>query len=439
MRRTARSRVLAAAGIALAGSMALSACSAGSLGSSGHGTTLSFLVDNGDATVAMANQLATDFHAKYPDITIDVETRPAGTEGDNLIKTRLATGDMDDVFEYNSGSLFQAIAPKRNLVPVGDQPYVSTLDKNFVKTVTAGGTVYGAPWGTFTGGAILYNRSVYARLHLSVPKTWDQFMANNKKLKAAGVAPVIQTYGDTWTSQLFVLGDFHNVAAADPHFATDYTKNKAKYATTPAALKGFQHLQQVFDAGYLNSDFASAKVDTGLRELAQGTGAQYPILTNVVPQMIDNNPRAADNVGLFAIPGDDAATNGLTLWTPAGVYIPKTTTGAKLSAARKFLAYLASPAGCDSQSKAATPTGPYAVDGCTLPNDVPRATKDMQPYLDTPGASSLALEFLSPVKGPALEQICVEVGSGIRSARDGARLYDQDVTKEAQQLGLPGW
>jgi raffinose/stachyose/melibiose transport system substrate-binding protein len=43
------------------------------------------------------------------------------------------------------------------------------------------------------------------------------------------------------------------------------------------------------------------------------------------------------------------------------------------------------------------------------------------------------------VKGPALEQITVEVGSGIRSAADAAALYDKDVEKQAKQLGLPGW
>ena len=43
------------------------------------------------------------------------------------------------------------------------------------------------------------------------------------------------------------------------------------------------------------------------------------------------------------------------------------------------------------------------------------------------------------MKGPALEQITVEVGSGIRPAQDGAELYDQDVEKQAQQLGLEGW
>ena len=118
---------------------------------------------------------------------------------------------------------------------------------------------------------------------------------------------------------------------------------------------------------------------------------------------------------------------------------PTSTQGAKLDAAKKFLAFIASPAGCASAGTASTPVGPYAVKGCTLPADVTQVAKDTQPYLAREGGSSLALEFLSPIKGPALEQITVEVGSGIRPAADGAALYDQDVQKQAQQLGLPGW
>ena len=62
----------------------------------------------------------------------------------------------------------------------------------------------------------------------------------------------------------------------------------------------------------------------------------------------------------------------------------------------------------------------------------------MQTYFDE-DKQSPALEFLSPVKGPNLEQITVEIGSGIRAATDGAALYDEDVEKQAQQLGLEGW
>ena len=128
----------------------------------------------------------------------------------------------------------------------------------------------------------------------------------------------------------------------------------------------------------------------------------------------------------------------MTLWLPLAVYIPKTTEGAKLEAAKKFLAFIASPEGCEVSAKAYAPTGPYMLKGCELPADVPAAVKDLQPYVDE-GNVTPALEFLSPVKGPALEQITVEVGSGLRSAEDGAKLYDEDVKKQAQQLGLEGW
>jgi raffinose/stachyose/melibiose transport system substrate-binding protein len=74
------------------------------------------------------------------------------------------------------------------------------------------------------------------------------------------------------------------------------------------------------------------------------------------------------------------------------------------------------------------------------PNHTTQTTTDeaLVAYVDA-GKVTTALEFQSPIKGPALEQITVEVGSGLRSAQDGAALYDKDVKKQAQQLGLPGW
>ena len=67
-----------------------------------------------------------------------------------------------------------------------------------------------------------------------------------------------------------------------------------------------------------------------------------------------------------------------------------------------------------------------------------RAVKDVAAYIAS-GKSGPALEFLPPIKGPSLEQICVAIGSGQMTAEDGAKAYDDDVKKQAQQLGLPGW
>ena len=428
---------LGAGGLAL--SLALASCSAGGDSGSADGKVeLTYLVDNGEATVVTAEALAEAFEAENPDITIDVQTRPQGADGDNLIKTRLATGEMDDVFLYNSGSLFQALSPDDTLVNLDDQAWVDKLDENFVTTVSTENGVYGAPIGQSMAGAVLYNKDIYEQLGLEIPTTWDEFIANSEAIKAAGVAaPIVQTYGDTWTSQLFVLGDFNNVLAEDPDWAEKYTSNEAKYVDEPA-FAGFEHLEEAGKAGLFNEDFASAIYNDGVSMVATGAGAQYPMLTFAASQLMTSNPEAADVVGTFPLPGPDAETNGLTVWMPAGVYIPKSTEGDKLEAAKKFVEFLTTPESCDIQSESTAPQGPFVVEGCELPDDVPAMISDMQPYFDE-GKTNLALEFLSPIKGPALEQITVAVGSGITSAADGAAQYDEDVKKQAQQLGIEGW
>ncbi|MGC5173169.1 ABC transporter substrate-binding protein [Microbacterium sp. DT81.1] len=433
-----RRTIVAAAGV-FALALPLAACSGGDGGGGGEGgaNEISFLTQNTGTNVAVAEALIEAFEAENDDITVRLETQPAGTEGDNLIKTKLATGEMEDVFYYNSGSLFQAMNPDQNLVPLGDEAWAGDLIDTMKPVVSTDNGLYGAPFGATQAGAVVYNKKVYADLGLQVPTTWDEFAANNEAIKEAGITPVIQTYGDTWTSQLFVLGDFGNVLAQDPDWAEEYTAGNRKYVDEPA-LAGFANQQAGFEAGWWNEDFASALYDDGARMVATGEGAHYPILTGIVSTFQQNFPDELENIGVFPLPAQNAEDTKLTVWLPNAVYIPKTTEGDKLEAAKTFVAFLNSPEGCEIQTTVMVPSGPFATTACTLPDDVPGLLKDMQPYFDE-GNTNPALEFLSPIKGPNLENITVEVGSGIREAEDGAALYDADVVKQAQQLGLEGW
>jgi raffinose/stachyose/melibiose transport system substrate-binding protein len=398
---------------------------------------LSILIDNSADTVAMIENLVAKFEEQNPDISIEIETRPGGAEGDNIVKTRLATGQMNDIFLYNSGSLVQALAPAQTMVPLTDQPFLDRVLDSFEAAVTVNGEVYGIPTQTAMGGGILYNRGIYEELGLEIPLTWEDFMANNAAIAEAGYVPVIQTYRETWTSQLFVLADFYNVLAAEPDWADRYTANEIKYADSPIAMRGFEHLAEVYEAGYLNEDFGAATYDDGLRMIVEGEGAHYPMLTFAIAAIEATYPDGIDNVGFFAQPGESADSNGLTTWMPAGLYIPQST--GNQEQALDFLDFVASVEGCDAITEAVGATGPYLIEGCDLPDDVVPAVADMLPYFQEEGRSLPALEFLSPVKGPTLEQLTVEVGSGIRSPQDAAALYDQDVARQAQQLGLEGW
>jgi raffinose/stachyose/melibiose transport system substrate-binding protein len=277
---------------------------------------------------------------------------------------------------------------------------------------------------------------VYAELGLTVPKTWAEFIANSDKIKAAGKTAVIGSYKTTWTSQLFVLANHHNVQAQVPNFAQDYTANKAKFATTPAALRGFEMTSEAFKKGYMNKDFVATTYDGGLKMLAEGTGVQYPMLTHAIDALAQNYPDKVKDIGVFPVPSDNASINGFTVWMPSSFYINKKSKN--VEAAKKFIDFLVSPEGMKIYMTKSKANGPYVIKGVNVPDDAYDGIKEMQPYFDS-GKTAPALEFVSPVKGPNLESILIEVGTGQKSAADAAADYDKDVRKQAQQLNLPGW
>ncbi|GAA4359678.1 ABC transporter substrate-binding protein [Microbacterium rhizosphaerae] len=436
-----RKVVIATAALA-ALALPLAACSGGSGSSSSGGKVqISYLTQNDAANSAQGKALIQAFEKKYPNITVKMDTQPGGTQGDNLMKTKLSTGSMDDVFHYNSGSLFQALNPKTTMADLSNEAWVKDLDKNFTSVVSVDGKVYGAPVGTSFAGAILYNKKIYDKLGLKVPTTWDEFISNSEKIKASdpNVAPILQSYADTWTSQLLVLGDFANINAQDPKWADNYTNNKgdAKYVNEPA-FAGFEHTAEIKSKGLVNKDFASMTNAQAMDALAKGTGAQYPMLSASIATVEQNEPDAVNDIGVFAIPSANASDTSLTIWEPNGIYVSAKTSGDKLDAAKKFVAFVNSPEGCDVQNKTGAAAGPYSISTCKLPSDVPALIGDIQKYI-ADGKASPALEFLSPIKGPNLETILVAVGSGITPAKDGAAQYDADVKKQAQQLGIKGW
>ena len=174
-------------------------------------------------------------------------------------------------------------------------------------------------------------------------------MANNEKIKAEGIDPVLQSYQDTWTSQLFVLGDFHNVASEDPQWADKYTKNQVKYAQEPA-VEGFKHLRGGQQGRLHERELRLDQVREGPEPARAGQGRALPDPDLPLPNIEVSDPDKVKDVGFFGIPGNDAANTGVRCGC-RDVH-PPDDEGEELDAAKKFVAFIASPEGCDAQAKA---------------------------------------------------------------------------------------
>lgn len=393
---------------------------------------ITMLIDNGQALEGF-NAVAKAAEEKLG-IKIELEVRPGGNEGENIVKTRLATGDMADICLYNSGSLFQALNPSEFFVDLSNEPFMDRLDETYKNTVSENGAVYGVPYSSTQAGAWLYNKQIYADLGLEVPQTWDALLENAKVIQAAGIDPIIGSYKDAWTSQLIFLGDHYNVLQEEPNFPEEYTAGRAKYATTPVALRSWEKLYS--SNPYLNKDYLATTYDMALEKLVFGEGAMYPMLTQALSYIYELYPEEIDNIGVFGQPGDGPGKPGLTVWMPASMYINKDSEHVELI--KDFYEFYISDEAVAIYSEKIKPDGPYAIKGVEFPEGTYSGVLEMVPYFDA-GRTAPALEFQSPVKGSSAEQITVQCGANLNTARECAESYDKDVRKQAIQLGLPGW
>lgn len=394
--------------------------------------TLTYIIDRD--TDQTGSKAVMDAFTEKTGIKFEEELRPGGADGETILKTRFATGDAPDFIWFNSGSLMATLDPVKNFVDLTSQPYMSKLQDSYKQTVTVDGKIFGIPGRTSMGGGWLYNKKLAGELGLSVPTTWAELMDNCQKAKDAGKTAVIGSYKDSWTAQLIPLADYGNVAVAAPNFAADFDANKAKFATTPAALRGFEKLAQVKD--YLNEDYLATTYDVALEMLVSGDGLYYPMLTFALDAIASTYPDKIDDIGFFAQPADNAADTTLTVWMPDGWYA--CSGSSHFVEVNAFFDFYLSEEGQSIFNANQRGNGPSVITGASLGTDVYGAVKDMQQYFDS-GKTAPALEFVTAVKGPNLPQICVECGSGVRSPADCAAEYDKDVVKQAQQLGLAGW
>ena len=123
--------------------------------------TVSLLVDqNWLDTYGEALQALSDAALEKFNIEIELENKTNGSDGDNIVKTRLAAGEMTDLLIFNSGAQFTALNPAEYFMDITDEDFAENIDENFKASVTVDGKVYGIPVTSSNVGGIVYNLSL---------------------------------------------------------------------------------------------------------------------------------------------------------------------------------------------------------------------------------------------------------------------------------------
>lgn len=283
------------------------------------------------------------FTKKYPNITMDFQYAPPVKDYVEKLKTSLLTDSATD--------LFVMALENRDLIDGGyvmdltNQPFMKGIAEGNKRTYSKDGKVYALSQSSWVGG-IFYNKKLFAKAGITEePKTWQEFIALNKKLKDAGIKPIMDNLQDAAVNMISGLFG-----------AETYSKNNAFDSEVLAGKRTYaEGWKQPFNMFYndmvkndfITKDMLGLTTDQITSEFANERVAMVLGGPWSIQNYLKQN-RALD-FKMMPVPGSDA-NNGWYFGAPGIAYAVNSKTKNQ-DAALKFLDYLASPEGLEAYNK----------------------------------------------------------------------------------------
>ncbi len=273
----ARKHVLAALGALLVLSATVFASSAaskpaGAVGDDPNNATLTYWYwgeDDAPGATSWIKKEAAAYQTAHPKVKIKIVIQSTDTLT-SAFTTAAQTKSGPDI--ATQWATLPVLTPAWNGSSVAISDYVPASEtKNWIGTSEnlSGGKLWAMPQ-YLLGIPFVWNKAMFKKAGLNPnkgPKTWTEFLADAKKLKAAGLTPFgmgnKDGYGGAW---FFSLIGKQNLNSIDELKAA--MLGKAKFSD-PKFSGFYQALADLKKNGYLNSDVASITFTQGLQLFGQ--------------------------------------------------------------------------------------------------------------------------------------------------------------------------
>jgi raffinose/stachyose/melibiose transport system substrate-binding protein len=303
--------------------------------------TLTYIASQGwikDAEMQLAKKFEeeTGIHIDYQIIPSD--------QYFNVLKTKLNSGEGSDLFGGQSGKSEISLNynVEKNAVDLSDQEWVKREDSLSLDQLSLNGKVYAQTiWDTSSSFVIVYNKKIFEKLGLSIPKTYAEFKEAGLKIQQEGITPLYEPVADGWHHVMWFSEIGPQYDKLQPNLYNDLNENKTNFESSAPMLTALTQLKEMYDLGFFGDNALS---DTGAESANKMASGQYAmVLANQsLPKEIEElgTDLKATDFGYFVIP---LADNQVYYVNPGGpskfIY-----SGSKhIEEAKQYLAYLAKP------------------------------------------------------------------------------------------------
>jgi multiple sugar transport system substrate-binding protein len=335
-----------------------------------------------------------EFKKQNPDLQVEFNTMDH--EGYKTAIRNWLTTEPPDVVFWFAGNRMKAFVDRGLLDDVSDLWKKNNYEQAFKSTLaatTVNDKQYGIPTSYYQWG-VYYRKDIFEKFGISVPKTWDEFLAAGKKLKQNGVIPVTIGTKFPWTAAGWF--DYLDLRTNGFDFHIQLMDGKVPY--TDSRVKDvFAKWKELIDAGFFLPNNSNYSWQESASFILNGKAAMI-LIGNFFTQTISDEIK--DKIGFFPFPiikpdiadGEDAPVDS--------IHIPAK--AKNKAGARKFLEFVAKP---ETQEMIAAGTK-------TLPANL-NSKAPADPFLET--------------------------GAKLLAEAKTAQFYDRDTNPEMATEGMKGF
>ncbi|RKP49940.1 carbohydrate ABC transporter substrate-binding protein [Cohnella endophytica] len=279
--------------------------------------------------------------AKTKGFEIQVEKLPEGSQGDDIVKTRLATKELPDILLNYSGqaNIMGNGNPDELYVDLSNQAWVQNLNLDtWGSSFAYQGKVVGAPFQGSQVMAMFYNKKVFESAGVNVPTTYEEFLATCDAIAKAGKTPVFLPGKDPWTLQFSTL--FSTAQKDSTEIAGKLNQNQMKFAEYQDFKAGLDVLKEIVDKGYGSKDPFAHGYDDAEKALANGDAAMFMMGAWFMTDIVKKYPDKVNDIGAFAMPIPGGKTPTVAVSPSVALYAMKGTKNQ--TSAEKFIEYFES-------------------------------------------------------------------------------------------------
>ncbi|MFD1953170.1 ABC transporter substrate-binding protein [Paenibacillus thailandensis] len=335
MKRFSKLLLLPALAVALAACGSNSA-SSGESSSSGEKVTIELAISKASQDSAFVDAELLKQFEEQTNIKVNIQQLPS-EQVTTVLQTKLAVGETPDIVQYNLASAASDLNLERNFEILDNEHWVSRLQNKDV--LSWNGHVYSFHVSQDTGmQGVVYNKDIFEELGLSVPNSYEEFVAAAEKIKAAGITPIFMPFKDNWSINIWTSAAFADYAAKnEPTLWEDLNSNKKKWTDIPAFETIIQQQYDLYEKGLTNADLLSDSYDMAVGKFLNKEVAMMFMGDWLIQDVQNKDPNV--RLGLFPIP---YASDALVGASPLGgqLFIPKQ--AKHIEEAKQFLDFLAS-------------------------------------------------------------------------------------------------